>query len=101
MVRRRGQLHVLNTKIYNDMTNANLHVFYFFRHVKQGGFSYTEFKENFQNSEPSDSESKATERPPERKNKLVHSLRAMMLNEAYMQICSEYPERHTVLPFSF
>ncbi len=85
------------------MTNANLHVFYFFRHVKQGGFSYshTEFKENFQNSEPSDSEGKATESPPERKKTALEFLRAMMLNEAYMQICSEYPERHTVLPFSF
>ncbi len=58
---------MLNTKIYNDMTNAKLHVYYFFRHVKQGGFSHTEFKKNFQNSEPSDSEGKATESPSERK----------------------------------
>ena len=98
----REQLHVLNTKIYSDMTNADLPVFFLFR---QGAFNHTEFKKNFQNSEPSDTKSKATERPPERKNKLVNSSRAKYnfctFNEAYMQIYSEYPERHTVLSFSF
>ena len=67
---------MLNTKIYSDMTNADLPVFFLFRHVKQGAFNHTEFKKNFQNSEPSDTKSKATERPPERKNKLVNSSRA-------------------------
>ena len=76
MGRGREQLHVLNTKIYSDMTNADLPVFFLFRHVKQGAFNHTEFKKNFQNSEPSDTKSKATERPPERKNKLVNSSRA-------------------------
>ena len=76
MGRGRVQLHVLNTKIYSDMTNADLPVFFLFRHVKQGAFNHTEFKKNFQNSEPSDTKSKATERPPERKNKLVNSSRA-------------------------
>ena len=76
MGRGREQLHVLNTKIYSDMTNADLPVFFLFRHVKQGAFNHTEFKKNFQNSEPSDTKSKATERPPKRKNKLVNSLRA-------------------------
>ena len=76
MGRGREQLHVLNTKIYSDMTNADLPFFFLFRHVKQGAFNHTEFKKNFQNSEPSDTKSKATERPPERKNKLVNSSRA-------------------------
>ena len=67
---------MLNTKIYSDMTIAHLPVFFLFRHVKQGAFNHTEFKKNFQNSEPSDTKSKATERPPERKNKLVNSSRA-------------------------
>ncbi len=48
MGRRREQLHVLNTKIYSDMTNADLPVFFLLRHVKQGDFSHTEFKKNFQ-----------------------------------------------------
>ena len=58
------------------MTNADLPVFFLFRHVKQGAFNHTEFKKNFQISEPSDTKSKATESPPERKNKLVNSSRA-------------------------
>ena len=67
---------MLNIKIYSDTTNADLPIFFLFRHVKQGAFNHTEFKKNFQNSEPSDTKSKATERPPERKNKLVNSSRA-------------------------
>ena len=96
---------MLNTKIYSDMTNADLPVFFLFRHVKQGAFNHTEFKKNFQNSEPSDTKSKATERPPERKKQTREFFACEILictfNEAYMQIYSEHPERHTVLSFSF